>query len=174
MSTSTNTDANPNTAMVSRRTSIAIGVAIAVALTLVTFVLPYMVPYEEITLMLFDLTGRWFFDLEGPFDALRFVGGFVGGLCVGLFTRGRARVGASRGVAVALWTLGLLYLLMVLLRIGQLMTGEFTTFPIVPILITPFIVFVIPLLVPYLAGGFLGGFLGAWWMNTREGAQETE
>jgi hypothetical protein len=75
MNTGTNADASPNTAMVSRRTSMAIAVVITAALTLVTFVLPYMVPYEEIRRVLFDLTGKWFFDLKGPFDALRFVGG---------------------------------------------------------------------------------------------------
>ena len=149
-----------------RNVPLIVGCVVSIIVTLVTLPLPDLIPFEEAQLWLYQLTGRWFFDLESPFYSLRFTGGFVGGICTGVLTRDRATTGATNGTLAALAGLLIIYVTVVLFGFGLWIIAEgASTPPFIPLLFIPFVILLIPLSGPYMIGGFVGGYVGAWWVN---------
>lgn len=145
------------------RVAIAVGVSVALVYAAFALLVPLVVPFDEIRRLLFDLTGRWFWNLEQPFEIMRFLGGFFAGLIAGLLTTSTMSDGAVRGMVAGGLAIVLIFLAVVLVGIAEWMIVVGGMPPLAPMIVVPFVVWVLHLGLPYVIGGLVGGWLGAFW-----------
>lgn len=134
-----------------------VGTAVTAVATVVLFVAPTALPVEELKLWVYETSGVWVAG-ENPLVSLRFLGGVVGGAVTGWLTP-ELGSGSLNGTKAALYGLGLVYCLFVVLFTAyQLLVVGRVPPPIVATAAAP-AVYAIPMFFVYLVGGLFAGLL---------------
>lgn len=145
------------------RLAISVGVVAALVYAAVALLIPLVLPFDEVRRVLFDLTGRWFWNLEQPFEIMRFLGGLFAGLIAGLLTKSTMSDGAIRGMVAGGLAILVIFFAVVIVGIVEWTLTVGGMPPLAPIIVVPFVVWVLHLGLPYVIGGFVGGWIGAFW-----------
>lgn len=145
------------------RWPVIVGALCTMVFLTITYLLPPLIPYPAIEEWLHSLTGQWYSDLDEPFEALRFFGGFVGGVVAGYLTPGRSTRATARGGVAAVLGVALVYAVYVSYNLIDVLLSEgANSLPLLSIFIVPFIFLFVQIGPVYLAEGLVFGWIGGW------------
>lgn len=141
------------------RISVVVGTIVTAAFTGLFFVLPVVVPVDDLRLLYWERTGRYVYG--NPLLNLRLFGGVVGGVVAGALTVGGWDDGVTNGLRAAVYGLIVLFVCFVSYSLVDATLVEGIVPPPIYLIIVVPVIYSLPILVAHVFGGLVGGYLGS-------------